>query len=419
MIKLRDCKTFRDYLDKLEQEQLLLRVKKELSPKHELAAGIRKISDIDGPALLFENIKGFQGWRVAGGLYATKRLFAAAIECEPDDRKLYERCIDIQLNKKPIKPKRVSSGPVKEIILKGKDADLTKMPNMTWCEKDSGPYIIPVTIAKHPVTGVQNLTIERREVRGKYECGVDTEPPMHTGMIWLAYGEKGEGMPVAGVLSAPPEVAIGSQFKPLLGVDEMEIAGAIRGEPIEIVKCETIDVDVPANAEIIIEGICRPKETYEDGPFGEYGGDYWSTNGARGDQCFIMDVTAITMRKDPIYSGFLTGMPMTENQWLRKYVTAAEAYRIIRELPPYADYIKGIDVVNEGGLVTMVVSIHKWSEGAPAAIIYELLSAARKLLISLCIVVDEDVDVYNFQRSFVPVQRGSYHVMEISIYLVA
>lgn len=385
-------KDFRGYLDYLDKKGKLLRVKKEVDPKFEIAAGIRKISDTNGPALLFENVKGYPGWRVVGGIYGTKELMALALETEPNERKLtqhYLDCID-----KRVKPKLVPTGPVKEVIIKGDDIDLTKLPNPTYNEKDAGPYINEAAgLAKHPVTKIQNVGIYRRMVLSKNSTAIQALPPQDHGMIIEAFEELGRGGELATVMGAPPELTIASQVKAPLGVDETEIAGALRGEPLEMVKCETIDVEVPAHAEIIIEGVTIPGKRVLDGPFGEVRGEYVSWINLAYAECFEVKITAITMRKDAIYQAMLVGMPMTENHWLRKWAVAAECYQEVSKLVTYPEDIKGINLPEGGALAKAVVSIHKRNERQPKDIIYTLLS--RRLNLWQVIVVDDDIDVYD------------------------
>ena len=378
-------KDFRGYLDYLDKMGKLLRVKKEVDPKYEIAAGIRKISDDNGPALLFENVKGYPSWRVVGGIYGTKELMALALETEPDERKLTQRYLDCM--DKRVKPKLVPTGPVKEVIIKGADVDLTKLPILTHHEKDAGPYIMEAAgFAKHPVTKIQNVGIYRRMVLSKNSTAIQATPPQDLGMIILASEELGCGGELASVLGAPPELTIASQVKAPLGVDETEIAGAFRGEPIEMVKCETIDVEVPAHAEIIIEGTTIAGKRVLDGPCGEFRGEYISWTESVHSQCFEVKVTAITMRKDAIYQTMLAGMPMTENHWVRKWAIAAECYSEVSKVVPYPEDIKGINLPEGGTMIKAVISIHKRTERQPKDIIYALF--ARRLNLSHVVVVD-------------------------------
>jgi 2,5-furandicarboxylate decarboxylase 1 len=385
-------KDFRGYLAYLEEKGKLLKVKQEVDAKYEIAAGIRKVSDSDGPALLFENVKGYPGWRVAGGLYATKALMALALETEPDERKLLQRYLDC--DEKRVKPKLVSTGPVKEVIVKGEDVDLGTLPIPTYSEKDAGPYLIPTAdIARHPETGVQNVTIDRHMVLGKNRTAMEAAPPKHMGMIVMAGERRGEGVGVATVLGAPPELTIASQFRVALGVDEIEIAGAIRGEPLETVKCETIDVDVPAHAEVVIEGVTIPGERVTDGPFGEYRGTYAWADGSIGCSCPVLQITAITMRRDPIFQAVACGLPGTEDHNLEKWALTAAAYRVLCGLAPAPDYIKGLSFSRAAAPHCLVVSIQKWHERAALDVIYTLLS--HYLTLKCVIVVDDDIDVYD------------------------
>jgi UbiD family decarboxylase len=385
-------KDFREYLDYLEKNGKLFRVRKEVDVRFEIAAGIRKISDTDGPALLFENVKGFPGWKMAGGTFGTKKLLALTLGTEPNDEKILQRYLEF--DQKRIKPKLVSSSPVKEIIIKGDDIDLSKLPIPTFCEKDSGPYLVGgVDIAKDPKTGIQNASIHRREILGKDKTALDAVPRQHLGQIVLSGEEMGKGVGVASVIGSPPELSIASQINAPFGVDESEIAGAIRGEPLEMVKCETIDVEVPAHAEMVIEGVVIPGERKIDGPFGEFTGDYWSTGGHLGTECSVVKITAIMMRKNPIYHAILSGMPMTDNHWIKKYALAAGVYREVERLVPYREDIKGVNILEAGTGFTVVVSVYKRSERTPLDIIYTLLSS--HMLIKNAIVVDDDINPYD------------------------
>lgn len=377
----------------LEIKGKLFRVKKEVDIRYEIAAGIRKSSDTNGPALLFENVTGYPDWRVAGGLYATKELMAFALETDNNESKMMGRYLEC--DQKRIKPVLVSTGPVKETIIRGEQVDLMKLPIPTYSEEDCGSYLTAgVEIARHPETGVQNASIHRRLVLGKDRTTLRARQQQHVGQILQAGEERGVSIGVATVLGAPPELTIASQVKAPMGVDETEIAGAFRGEPLEVVRCETIDVEVPASAEVVIEGIALPGERAADGPFGEYPGDYISLAGVVAPKSWVIKVTAITMRKNPIFQACLTGMPMTENHWLRKWALAAAAWREISRIVPHPQDIKAVNVTAGGAAGrNVVVAINKRTEKLPKDIICTLLSSLPT--VTNVIVVDDDVDVYD------------------------
>lgn len=160
-------KDFRGYLSHLEAHGALRRVTQEVDPRHQMAAGVRRASDTDGPALLFENVKGYPGWRVAAGLFATRRLMALALETEPDERAMLARYLEFDQGRVP--PCRVETGPVKEIVLTGDDVDLDALPILTYSEKDGGRFLIPAAdIVRDPVSGAH----ARAQTERRFEHGL-------------------------------------------------------------------------------------------------------------------------------------------------------------------------------------------------------------------------------------------------------
>lgn len=373
----------RGYLSYLEEKGQLLRVDEEVDPKFEIAAGIRKSSDIEGPALLFEKIKGFPGWRVLGGLFATRKLVALGLGVPQDQ--LLERYLTLE--EKRIPPEMVKSGAVKEICWKGDDVDLYRLPMVTHSEKDVGPYItIGAQIGKDPDTGIRNVSIHRMLLLGKDRLSLWAPPDHHLGRMILKAEEKGRGLEVATAIGVDPAIIIGSQAKVPFGVDEFYVAGGLRGAPVKLTKCETIDVEVPASAEIIIEGITIPKERIVDGPYGEYPGTY-----SESKQAPAIKVTAITMRQNPIYQTALTGLPVTENHTLIEYANAAVVYREAKKITPE---VKAVHVTPGGTFRHhAVVSIRKRHEEEGRNLILGLLSLGIGL--KQVTVVDEDIDIHN------------------------
>jgi UbiD family decarboxylase len=373
----------RGYLSFLEEQGQLLRVKEEVEAKFEIAAGIRKTSDVEGPALLFENVKGFPGWRVLGGLFATRKLVALGLGV-PQDQML-ERYLTLE--DKRIPPEMVSSGPVKEIKWTGAQVDLSKLPIVTHAEKDVGPYVtIGVQVGKDPETHIRNLSIHRMLVLGKDKLSLWAPADHHLGRMILKAEEKNRGLEVATAIGVEPSLVIGSQAKVPYGIDEYHVAGGLRGAAVKLVKCETIDVEVPAAAEIVIEGVTIPGERVADGPYGEYPGCY-----SEAKQAPVLKVTAITMRKNPIYQTALTGMPVTENHTLIEYGNAAVVYREVKKIVPEVRAVN----MTPGGTFRhhVVVSIKKRAENEGRNVILALLSMGIGL--KQVIVVDHDIDPFD------------------------
>jgi UbiD family decarboxylase len=373
----------RTYLSYLEDQGQLLRVQEEVDPKFEIAAGIRKTSDIGGPALLFEKVKGFPGWRVLGGLFATRKLIALALGI-PEDKLLEQY---LRLEEKRIPPEIVKSAAVKEVCWKGDQVDLYRLPLVTHSEKDCGPYItIGVQIGKDLDTGHRNVSIHRMLRLGKDRLSLWAPVDHHLGRMILRSEEKGKGLEVATAIGVDPAIIIGSQAKVPWGVDEFHVGGGLRGAPVKLVPCETIDVEVPAAAEIVIEGVTIPGERVADGPYGEYPGCYSEAKHAP-----VVKVTAITMRRNPIYQTALTGLPVTENHTLIEYANAAVVYREAQKIVPE---VKAVHVTPGGTFRHhVVVSIRKRHEPEARNLILGLLALGIGL--KQVTVVDDDIDVHD------------------------
>jgi len=204
------------------------------------------------------------------------------------------------------------------------------------------------------------------------------------GRMILKAEDKGKGMEVATAIGVDPAIIIGSQAKVPWGVDEFYVAGGLRGAPVKLVPCETIDVEVPAAAEIVIEGVAIPGERVPDGPYGEYPGCY-----SEAKQSPVVKVTAITMRQNPIYQTALTGFPVTENHTLIEYANAAVIYREARKIVPE---VKAVHVTPGGTFRHhVVVSVKKRHDEEARNVIVGLL--ALGLGLKQVTVVDEDIDV--------------------------
>ena len=198
--------------------------------------------------------------------------------------------------------------------------------------------------------------------------------------------DRGEGLEVATAIGVDPAIIIGSQSRVPYGVDEFAVAGGLRGAPVQLTKCDTIDVDVPAHAELVIEGVTVPGERVSDGPYGEYPGTY-----SESKQAPVVQVTAITMRRNPIYETCLTGMPVTENHTLIECANAALVYRTVSTITPE---VKDFSV-SAGGTFRhhAVVSMRKRHDAEARNVILALLATGAGF--KRVVVVDEDINVHD------------------------
>ncbi|CAN0438051.1 unnamed protein product, partial [Phaeothamnion confervicola] len=255
----------------------------------------------------FRNIKGCRGGRVVAGVIASsKEMIATAIGCDATAESIHAKVIAGL--EKPITPVIVATGPCKEVKITGKDIDLTAMPIPVWTPtKDAGPYLTPLWVTKDPETGRRNVGIRRCQVKDRDTTGILFGAPDRGGAIhhakWKALGKP---MPAAIFIGADPVQYLVAPSR--YGEDEFAIAGGIRGEAVELVKCETCDLEVPATAEIVIEGEVLTDYTEAEGPFGEFTGHM-----AGGRAGPVFKVKCITHRKDPIQLGILSQFPPSES----------------------------------------------------------------------------------------------------------
>ena len=331
------------------------------------------------PALFFTNLKG-SSLPLVINLTATYERLALALDTSVAQmtRVYGEREL------KPIPPKVVNNGPVKEIILKGEKASLSALPIPTHNELDSGPYITGgVLICKEPDTGRHNAGIYRHEVQADDQLGVYFQGAHHAGYIYQRYSEKNAPMEVAIAIGHYPAFMLGAVSR-VAGVGgEFEEAGALLGEPVELVKAETVDLLVPAGAEIVIEGIIPPHETHFEGPFGEWPGYYV----AEGEKPFIK-VKAITMRKDAIYYDVFPAS--REHLVLGSLPRMGNIYRRIK------DSVPGVVNVNvpAHARTHCYISIKKSSDSEVKKAAFAALTTEAENL-RFVVVVDDDIDVFN------------------------
>ena len=319
----------REFLEELKKRGDLMVIDKKASPVHEICAFTRKSSDMGGPALLFTNVEGYD-MPVLSGLYGTRERVRLALGLGDDTKSVIKEYVAHE--NKFIPPVTVGDdeAPVHEVVLTGDAVDLYKLPILTNFEKDLGPYITAgVQMANDPITGVRNSSMHRMLLLDKNHMTCFAPKGRHLGTIIERNEDSGKGTEIATVIGGDPIIAIASQCRPALGTDEMGMAGGLRGEAVKMVKCKTIDVEVPATAEIVIEGRTLPGLREDDGPFGEYPGTYSEVRKAP-----VVEITAITMRKDAIFQNAYTGMPMTENHWMMDLAATALAYREAYKICP-------------------------------------------------------------------------------------
>ncbi len=371
---------FREFLKELEQRKQLVKVGRSVAPEFEVAAGIRKISDTNGPALLFENVKGHD-MAVAGGLYANRERAYIGLETRPETamREIGERI------RRPVTPVRVNEGVCQERVFTGDEVDLGRLPICIYSPKDGGKFVTAgVQIAKDPVFGY-NLSMHRCMVLGRKRLGIFLATKrQHLAQYFQRAEARGEVFEVATVIGVTPDVIFASQIKGSIETDEYGCAGGLRkGEPLEVVRCKTVDIVVPSHAEIVIEGIMPFGVLEKEGPFGEYPGYYGPASMSP-----VVEVTAVTMRKNAIYEAQLTGKPVTDNHVLKDIPRETLLYDRLLEVCPG---VKGVYITPCAHHA--VISMKPLYPGHAKKVLYAALT--MPLGMKHVVVVDEDINIFN------------------------
>lgn len=371
----------RHFIDFLECEGELVRVTRQVNAKFGIAGGIRKMSDQNGPALLFQNIEGYK-IPVVGGLFATWNRTAMALGTTSD--KAVEKFLKAKNNL--LKPKLVSKAPCKECILTEEEVDLRKFPIPTHHERDAGPYITGgVQVSKDPQTKIQNAGIYRQQVKGRSNLVIHCSKTSHLRRHFDMMENQGNPLELAIAIGLDPAIHIAAAAKVPYGLDEIEVAGGLRENPVEVVKCETVDITVPATSEIVIEGKMLPNIREPEGPFADICGQYESTPGDP-----VIQISAITHRYNPIFQTIFTGFPITENHILNSLTQSALCYEdVISTFPG----VKAVNISPAGCSFHAVLSLKQSYPSEAKRLILAVLGKMN--LLRRVVVVDEDIDVFD------------------------
>jgi 2,5-furandicarboxylate decarboxylase 1 len=364
---------FRQFLDRLRQNGELVDLHQAVDIRH-----IATLVDQAKTALYFHNVIGYD-MPVVSGIIRTRERAIMSMGC--DTYREIEDKLQNAINA-PIPPKYVKSSPTREVVLLGDDVDLYKLPIPMSSIYDGGPMITAgVVIARDPELGI-NSGIYRFIVKEKNLTGIDIVTPNNMRLFAQRALEAGRPCPISISIGTHPIEITGSGYRAPLGVDEMAIAGGIRGAPVELAPCQTIDMPYIADAEIVLEAEILPTGwTFPEGRFGEFtrlmGGLHWNP---------LVRIKAISMRKDAIY--YNLHMPW-ENTWL----AAPTRYAAIRTaLKTAGVQVKDINVTLGGcAFWHAVISIKKQPGEAKNA----LLAALSVMDLKHVVVVDDDIDVFD------------------------
>ncbi len=427
---------FQHFLEVLAQKGELKTISEPVSPYLEITEIADRVMKKDGPGLLFNNVVGPEhrlgtpnpmsavlnhpsihpanaptgskkyDYPVAINTMGSRKRMSLALSCDDFEehadrlRKLLmapgnmpkslpdkiKMALELSGEIKSVGPKEVTHAPCQEIVWQGDEIDLTQFPILTCWPEDGGPYVtLPLVFTHDPNTGKRNVGMYRVQLYDKRTCGMHWQ--MHkTGMRQMEdAGANGKNLEVAIVLGGDPVHAF-SAISPLPpGIDEMLFSGFLRRENVRTVKGKTVDVQVPAEAEIVIEGYVDPSERRLEGPFGDHTG-YYSLAG----DFPVLHVTAVTMRKKPVWPATIVGVPPMEDGWMGKAVERIFLPLIQLTVPEIVDMNLPVDATFHN---VAFVAIKKKYPGHAYKIMNAIWGLGGLAFTKMVFIFDEDTNV--------------------------
>jgi 4-hydroxy-3-polyprenylbenzoate decarboxylase len=390
-----------DFITTLDREGLLRRIRAEVSQDLEISEIYARVVKAKGPALLFENVAG-QSMPVAINLFGTSERIAMALGVKDLDQlpskltslflglvkpaggfleklKLVQRLGEVA----NLLPKRVNDGVCKEVIQK-EGFSLDRFPVLKCWPEDGGRFItFPLVFTHDPESGNRNCGVYRMQVYGPTTTGMHFHPHKDAARHLRKSGNK--PLPCACVIGCDPAVCFSATVPLPPDVDEMILAGIIRGEGVKMIRCESIDVEVPANSEIVLEGYIDPAEQRVEGPFGDHTGFYSSP-----ERFPVFHITCITHRRSPIYHATVVGPPPQEDSYIGKAIERLFLPLLRLHLPEIVDYNLPFEGVFHN---LMLISIKKEYPGHARKVMHSIWGMGQAMFTKVILVVDEDVNV--------------------------
>jgi 4-hydroxy-3-polyprenylbenzoate decarboxylase len=393
-----------DFIDALDKQRELARVTEAVSPDLEICAVTDRVSKSPGggPGLLFERPTGFD-MPVAINLFGSMQRICMALGVSALDD-LASEIDDLATPKMPaglidamkmlpmvnrlrdLMPKTVSSGACQEVVQKG--GTLDELPILKCWPEDGGPYVtLPLVFTKDPETGARNIGTYRMQVYDGRTTGMHWQRHKGGAQHHRVAERLGKRLQVAVALGADPATTYSATAPMPEGLDELMLAGFIRRSRVELVKCVTVDLEVPASAQIILEGYAEPGERRREGPFGDHTGFY-----SHPDDYPVFHLTCVTRRKRPVYLTTIVGVPPMEDYYLGKASERIFLPLIRKTLPEIADmHFPAAGIFHN----IVIVSIDKRYPGHARKIMNAFWGLGQLMFSKTIVVVDKDVDVQN------------------------
>ena len=372
---------FRQFLDVLRQQGELVDVDRPIALT-DVGKALKQAYQKGRPAVCF-NDNGTE-FPLVCGVYSDRNK--ALLAFQADEKTILQKVLDGLDN--PIAPRMVKGdAPCHEVVITGDDIDINRFPIPTYSPKDGGPYITPgIVVSKDPETGVPDIGHYRFLILGKDTFSFSAQPFHRFGKNLAKCQKMGVTPKAALIIGVDPILAYTCQVQVHDQTNDWEVAGGLRGEPIELVKCKTCDIEVPATAEVVIEFEVDMAKTVMEGPLGEYTGYYTPASLKP-----VARVTAITHRNKPIFQGLLTGKPVTENHILKQIPFEASFLKTLKRQFPT---IESISVRASAGVsFYVVISMNQRFAGEARQVILAAMSS--NIRPKWIVIVDPDIDVHS------------------------
>jgi 4-hydroxy-3-polyprenylbenzoate decarboxylase len=396
----------REWIALLEREGELVRVSAEVDPYLEVTEIVGRTVRAGGPALLFENPKGARHPLLINQFGTERRMCMAfgvdrlddvaaklsnVLEMQPPEG-LRDKIRGLRELKSiaDSMPRTVRGGPCQEVVLEGDDVDLDLLPIQHCWPGDPAPFVtLPAVITKDPHTGARNVGMYRMQKLDRRTTAMHWQIHKDGRADYLATDGRIE---VAVALGLDPITAYSASAPLPKHIDELMLAGFLNGEPVELVRAKTVDLEVPARAEIVLEGYIEKDELTAEGPFGDHTGFYTPV-----EQFPVFHVTALTMRRDAIYPSIVVGKPPQEDAWLGKATERIFLPAIRMSVPEIVDY----DLPVSGAFHNcVIVSIRKAFPGHAKKVMHAIWGLGMLSLSKSVVVVDEHVNVHDYGEVF-------------------
>jgi 4-hydroxy-3-polyprenylbenzoate decarboxylase len=396
----------REYLAALEARGELKRIRAEVSAELEVAEIADRAVKTGGPALLFENVRG-KSIPLAMNLFGTMDRMGLALGVSSLDAigarmmEIIEPEIPTNLLEKlrmlpklarlaDFIPKTVSSAPCQEVV-EEKNPSLAFLPIVKTWPGDGGPFItLPLVVTKDPRTGRRNVGMYRMHVYDERTTGMHWHVHKGGAQHHRGFRRKRERMPVAVALGGDPATIYAATAPLPEDVDEMLFAGFLRREPVELVRCRTIDLEVPAHAEVILEGYVDPDERRTEGPFGDHTGYY-----SLADPYPVFHLTCVTGRRNPVYPATIVGKPPMEDVYLGKATERIFLPLLRKILPEVVDMNLPVEGIFHN---VAFLSIDKRYPGHARKVMSAVWGLGLLMFTKFVVVFDADVDVQNLSE---------------------